>query len=140
MSDQSNIAVVQSIYSAFERGDIPGIISCLDPQSELAFEGSSAIPWSGNRRGHDGWLSFFQAVGESMEGVVFSQTMTAFAVQGDHVVFAGRYTGRVKATGKAIDSPLVHLWTLRNGKVIRCQEMTNTAAEAAACTAGVASV
>jgi len=91
------------------------------------------IPWSGNRRGHDGWLAFFQAVGQHLDGVTFTEAMKPFAVQGDHVVFAGRYGGRVKATGRHIDSPLVHLWTLRSGKVVRCVEMSNTAIEVAAC-------
>ena len=39
---------------------------------------------------------------------------------------------------KRIDSRLVHLWTIRNAKVVRCQELTDTATEAAACTAGAA--
>ena len=140
MGDQSNVELVTSIYDAFVRGDVPAILKCLDPQAELLFEGSSAIPWSGNRRGHDGWLSFFQAIGESLDGVTFTETMKPFAVQGDRMVFHGRYAARVKSTGKRIDSPLVHLWTLRNGNVVRCQELTNTALEAAACMAGTAAV
>ena len=59
--------------------------------------------------------------------------MTPFASQGDNVVVAGRYQARVRSTGKQIDSPLVHLWTVRSGKIARCQELTNTAAEAVAC-------
>ena len=64
--------------------------------------------------------------------------MEPFAAQGDNVVAVGRYRARVKLTGKRIDSLLVHLWTIRNGMVVRCQELTNTAVEAAACTAGAA--
>jgi ketosteroid isomerase-like protein len=137
MDDQDNVGLVAGIYDAFSRGDIPAILACLDPKAELIFEGSSAIPWAGNRRGHDGWLSFFQAIGESLDDIAFAETMKPFAVQGDHVVFSGRYAARVKSTGKRIDSPLVHLWTVRNGKVVRCQELTNTAVEASACLAGV---
>src|SRR5262249_47862256 len=137
MHEQSNVAVVESIYDAFVRGDIPAILNCLDPQAELIYEGSPAIPWSGNRRGVDGWMAFFQAVGQTLQDVVFSETMKPFAAQGDNVVVAGRYTARVISTGKRIDSPLVHLWTLRGGKVVRCVELTNTVAEAAACATGV---
>ena len=140
MSDQSNVALVACIYDAFARGDIPAILNCLDPQAELIFEGSGAIPWAGNRHGQDEWLAFFQAVGANLDEVVFADTMKPFAVQGDHVVFSGRYAARVKATGKRIDSPLVHLWTLRNGKVVRCVELTNTVVEAAACATGAATV
>ena len=52
--------------------------------------------------------------------------MEPFAVQSDNVVTAGRYQARVRLTGKRIDSPLVHLWTIRNGKVVRCQELSDS--------------
>ena len=136
MSQQDNLAVIMGIYEAFRRGDIPAILGTIDPQGDLHFEGPSTIPWAGLRRGIDGWTKFFQAVGENLDQVTL--TMEPFAVQGDNVVVAGRYQGRVKSTGKRIDSPLVHLWTLRNGKVMRCLELTNTAAEAAACSSGMA--
>ena len=140
MSEQDNVALVSSIYEAFGRGDIPAILNCLDPEAELVFEGPASIPWAGHRRGRDGWLWFFQAVGQSLDGVTFSETMKPFAAQDDRVVFAGRYAARVKATGARIDSPLVHLWTVRNGKVVRCLELSNTALEASACATGVAAV
>jgi ketosteroid isomerase-like protein len=59
--------------------------------------------------------------------------MEPFAAQDDKVVAAGRYQASIKRTGKRIDSPLVHLWTIENGLVVRCQELTNIPAEAAAC-------
>ena len=84
--------------------------------------------------------AYFQAVGNSLDDVTFAETMRPFAVQDDRIVFSGRYVARVKSTGKRIDSPLVHLWTVRDGKVVRCHELTNTALEAAACTMGAAAV
>jgi uncharacterized protein len=136
MSEQTNIALVSSIYEAFSRGDIAAILNCLDPEAELVYEAPASIPWAGNRRGRDGWLAFFQAVGESLDAVTFSETMKPFAAQDDRVVFSGRYAARVKSTGARIDSWLVHLWTIRNGKVVRCHELTNTAIEASACATG----
>ncbi len=133
MSDQANVAVVLGGYDAFRRGDITAVLDLLDPQSDLNFEGPSTIPWAGHRQGREGWATFFQTIGENLDEITL--TMEPFAVQGDNVVAVGRYQGRVKLTGKRIDSPLVHLWTIRNGMVVRCQELTNTATEAAACTA-----
>jgi ketosteroid isomerase-like protein len=132
MSDQSNVDLIESVYEAFRRGDMASILERLDPRAELEFEGPSIIPWAGNRHGRDGWAKFFQAIGENIE--VSTLTMRPFAAQGDHVVAVGRYQALVKRTGKRIDSPLVHLWTIGNGRIVRCQELTNTAAEAAACT------
>lgn len=136
MSEQDNLDIVMGIYEAFGRGDLPAVLNRVDPQAELQFEGPSAVPWTGNYHGREGWTKFFQTLGRNVDEITL--TMEPFAAQGDRVVVAGRYQARVKATGQRIDSPLVHLWTLRNGMVARCLELTDTAAEAAACTAGAA--
>jgi uncharacterized protein len=136
MSDQANVALVLSAYHEFSRGDIAAVLNHLDPRADLNFEGPSAIPWDGNWHRREGWAKFFQALGENVDDITV--TMEPFAVQGDNVVAAARYQARVKLTGKRIDSPLVHLWTIRNGMVAPCQELTNTATEAAAFTAGAA--
>ena len=133
MTDQPNVTLVLSVYDAFRRGDLAAILSRLDPGADLIFEGPSAIPWAGNRHGREAWAKFFQALGENLDDI--TATMEPFAVQGDNVVAVGRYQARVKLTGKRINSPLVHLWTIRNGMVTRCQELTDTASVAAACTA-----
>ena len=133
MSEQANVRLIQELYDAFSRGDIPAVLNFLDPQATLHFEGPAAIPWAGDRQGREGWLQFFQAVGDNLEGVTLQ--MEPFAAQGDNVAMIGRYQARVKRTGKRIDSPLLHLWTIRNGLVVTCRELTNTAAEVAACTA-----
>lgn len=134
MNEQANVDVVQRLYEAFRHGDIPTVMSCLDPRADLVFEGPPAIPWAGTRHGRAGWEEFFKTVGASLDELTL--TMEPFAAQGDKVVAAGRYQARVRATGKRIDSPLVHLWTVRDGLIQKCQELTNTAAEAAACTSG----
>lgn len=136
MSDQAHVELIQGIYQEFGRGDIPAVLSHLDPEVDLSYEGTSAIPWAGNWHGLEGWGKFFQTLGENLDDI--KVTMEPFAAQGDNVAAAGRWQGRVKQTGQRIDSPLVHLWTIRNGLVVRCQEMTNTASEAAACTGGAA--
>jgi len=135
MSEQANVLLIEELYAAFGRGDAVAVLNLLDPQADLEFEGPSTIPWAGNWHGRDGWAKFFQTLGENADEVTLK--MEPFAAQGDHVVTIGRYRARVKATGQRIDSPLAHLWTIRNGMVLRCLELTNTATEAAACTAGV---
>ena len=134
MSEQANVRLIRELYDAFSCGDIFAVLNFLDPQVDLDFEGTKAIPWAGNWHGRDGWKKFFQTLGENADEITLK--MEPFAAQGDNVVTAGRYQARVKTTGKRIDSPLVHLWTIRNGMVVKCQELTNTALEVDACTAG----
>jgi len=134
MSEQTNVRLIEELYAAFSRGDIVAVLNFLDPQVVLDFEGPHSIPWAGNWHGREGWAKFFQTLGENADEIALK--MEPFAAQGDNVVTVGRYQARVKSTGQRIDSPLVHLWTIRNGMVVKCQELTNSATEAAACTAG----
>jgi uncharacterized protein len=134
MSEEANVRLIQDIYDAFSRGNIAGVLNLCDLEASLHFEGPASIPWAGNWKGREGWAKFFKALGENADEIAVQ--MEPFAAQGDNVVMVGRYHAHVKKTGKRIDSPLVHLWTVRNGLVVKCQEMTNTAAEAVACTAG----
>ena len=130
MKEQDNIRLIQDVYAAFSRGDIPAVLNSLDANAGFSFEAPASIPWAGNRQGREGWTQFFQALGAAADQITLQ--MEPFAAQGDNVVMVGRYQARAKQTGRHIDSPLVHLWTIRNGKVAQCREMTNTAAEAAA--------
>jgi len=134
MREQANVRLIEELYDAFSRGDVVAVLNLLDPQAELDFEGPKTIPWTGNWHGREGWVQFFQTLGANADEIALK--MEPFAAQGDNVVTAGRYQARVKLTGQRIDSPLAHLWTVRNGMVVKCQELTNTATEAAACTAG----
>jgi len=43
------------------------------------------------------------------------------------VVVLGRYRGRAKGTGKQLDVPFVHIWTLEGDKAIRFRQFLDTA-------------
>ncbi|MGQ0701647.1 MAG: nuclear transport factor 2 family protein [Gemmatimonadales bacterium] len=49
-----------------------------------------------------------------------------FIAGGQTIVVEGRYRGKVKATGKPIDSQFAHVFEFRDGKVIRFQQYTDT--------------
>jgi ketosteroid isomerase-like protein len=52
---------------------------------------------------------------------------------GDHVSVTVRLTQKIRATGKVLEQPeVVHRWTFRNGKVVRCRVLEDTAATRAA--------
>jgi uncharacterized protein len=132
MTQPANVQLILDLYDAFARGDLAAVLNFLDANAELHFEGPQAIPWARTFHGREGWIRFFQILAENLDGITLD--MHPFAAQDDNVVTAGRYQALVKRTGKRIDSPLVHLWTIRNGLVAKCLEMTDTASEAAACT------
>ena len=51
---------------------------------------------------------------------------------GDAVAVEGRYTGTVKATGARLDAQFVHVYGMRDGKIVRFQQYTDTAQWASA--------
>jgi len=57
----------------------------------------------------------------------FSAVPVEFLDAGDEVVVLGRYRGVARGTGKVLDVPFVHIWTLRDGKAWRFRQFLDTA-------------
>jgi ketosteroid isomerase-like protein len=51
---------------------------------------------------------------------------TEFIDAGDTVVALGRYSGTYKATGRSMDAAFAHVWTLRDGRVVRFRQYMDT--------------
>lgn len=51
----------------------------------------------------------------------------SFHDAGDSVIVECRYTGRVKATGKIMDTQVCHVWDVKDGKLTRFQQYVDTA-------------
>ena len=119
------IDVVNAIYAAFLRGDVAAVLGAMD----------SAINW----READGFLyadgnpyigpqAVAQGVFQRLIGDVdnFSLVVDNVVDSGDTVVTEGRYRGTMKKTGAAIDAQFAHVWQVRDGKVVRFQQYTDT--------------
>jgi ketosteroid isomerase-like protein len=131
MSEQSNVQVIQEAYAAFQRGDIQSILNSLSEDVEWIAPGVE--PVAGTYRGKEGAAQFFRKVKETVEFSAFEPR--EYVAQGDRVIALGNYRGTGSATGKSYQSDWVMSFTLRDGKVTKFQEFTDTAAIAAALTA-----
>src|SRR6476620_3783859 len=56
----------------------------------------------------------------------FTAVPDEFLDAGDEVVVLGRYRGTAKQTGKQLDVPFVHVWSLRDGKAWRFRQFLDT--------------
>jgi uncharacterized protein len=121
-----NVALVQSMYAAFERGDMPFLLERLDAQVEWVAPPSKGLPWAGAQRGRDGATAFFTALAQHAEVVDLSIQRTV--AQDDVVIALGRETLKSRATGKSYTTEFAHVWTLKNGRVVRWAEHFDTAA------------
>lgn len=129
MSEAENVRVVQEIYAAFSRGDIPGVLARMTGDVELHYPGPSEIPYAGVYKGQDGLVQFFSKVGENAE--VLELVADEYVAQGDTVVALGRERTRSRPTGKEWQDAWAMVWTLRDGKVTRVRIFHETAAIAA---------
>jgi len=128
MSEQQNIALIQSIYDAFGRGDISFILNQLTEDVEWTMEGPSIIPYAGNRNGTAEVKRFFDALGTTQTNMKL--TMEPLIAHGDRVFGLGHFAATVIATGKSYDSALGHFWTVRDGKISRFVDVVETASVA----------
>jgi uncharacterized protein len=123
---QENVKVVQSMYEAFARGDIPTVIGALDPQVEW-WEAESFIYADGNPYvGPDAVLQgVFQRIGEEWDGFAVAPEEVLDA--GDKVITHGYYSGTYKKNRQPLRAQFAHFFTFRDGKVVKFQQYTDTA-------------
>jgi ketosteroid isomerase-like protein len=124
MSEQ-NVVLIRAIYDAFAAGDIPGVVGRMSP--DMVWNEAENFPYAdGNPyRGPEAILGgVFGRLGAEWDG--FAAIPDEFLDAGDTVVVLGRYRGTCKATGRALDAQLAHVWRVADGKAARFQQYTDT--------------
>lgn len=130
MSNET-VAVVRAIYDAFAAGDVPKVVALMAP--DMVWNEAENFPYAdGNPyRGPDAILGgIFARLGSEWDG--FAAVPDEYLDAGDSVVVLGRYRGTYKATGRAIDAQMAHLWRVQGGKAAAFQQYVDTLAIARA--------
>lgn len=131
--NQENIKIVQKAYNDFKNGNIEAILNSLTEDVEWELPSISNVPFSGKRIGRTRVGQFFVTVAENQDALIFEPA--EFIADGEKVIALGNYRWRVKSTDKTFECAFAHVFTIRDGKVIRFQEFTDTAAASNAYTA-----
>jgi|SRR6185503_13655413 len=122
---ENNVALVRGLYDSFGRGDVPAVLAALDSTVEWrAAEGmlyADRSPYIGPDAVAQG---VFQRIVADVDS--FKVVPQSFIDAGDIVVVEGRYKGKVRATGVRLDAQFAHVYHLRNAKVVRLQQYTDT--------------
>ena len=122
VSDE-NIDVIRRVYDAMKNRDANAMQELFD--DDVHVWQSPELPWGGDYEGRDGAFTFFLTLVEHIQSQVTTENLFA---AGDHVVQTGRTRGTVTANGAAFDVPEVHVWKLRDGKVVRFRVYIDTPA------------
>lgn len=118
-----NVSAIEHVYDALAARDASAIQEVFAP--DVTIRQSPELPWGGDYEGLDGAFTFFLTLVEHIESQVTTDSLFA---AGDHVVQTGRTRGTVRANGTSFDIPEVHVWELRDGKVVRYQVYIDTPA------------
>ncbi len=118
-----NLETIRRVYDAFGVRDMKLIQEYFADDVEVTL--TPELPWGGNYQGHHGLFSYLLKLIEHVESQVVTEKLFA---AGDHVVLSGRTRGKVLANGAQFDVAIVHLWELREGKVIRYDSYNDTPA------------
>jgi uncharacterized protein len=121
----SNVEIVRRSYEAFSRHDMDGVLGDMHP--EIVWHQAQGLPHGGIYRGlAEVKKNIFDPLDEEWwDG--FTADPDEFLEAGDQVVVVGRYRATAKGTGKQLDVPFVHIWTLDDDKAIRFRQYLDTA-------------
>jgi uncharacterized protein len=122
---KENVDLVRAIYDAFAAGDIGGVLARMSP--DIVWNEAENFPYAdGNPYcGPQAILNgVFARIGAEWDG--FEAVAEELLDAGDTVVALGRYRGTCKATGRAMDAQLAHVWRIAGGKAARFQQYADT--------------
>jgi ketosteroid isomerase-like protein len=130
-TESKNIVAVRRLYEARGNPDIVKTVLAPDVRWEVV----EGFPYSGVYQGLNGVVDFFTRLFGDFEDW-HTEPEEIFEV-GDRVVGLGLYSARAKATGKRFKARFVHVWTVRDGVIVRLQQCADTVQLAKALHQGV---
>ncbi len=120
------LAIVRTFYSSLAEGDAPAAFALLDPHIEWT-EAERSPYYAGTLHSPDAVLAtVFQPIGAAFDNFVAAPS--EFVAEGDRVVSFGIYSGVAKGTGRVLNAPFVHSWTVVDGRLRRFAQYTDSAA------------
>ena len=124
---ETSVQVIKKIYECFQRGDIPGVMERIaeDVEWGIPSVASTEVPWHGVRRGRQGALSFFQALGANCEFPRFE--FDSLVSEGNQVYATIHFDVVIKKNGKRASMDALHYFVVRDGRVTKWTGTEDTA-------------
>lgn len=125
-NNMQNITIVDSMYKAFEKGDIPIVLGLLDDKVVWNEAEGNAMADGNPYIGPEAVLNgVFARLGEEHEYFNLKE-IELHNMYNDKVLATLRYDAKRKSNGALYDAQVAHLWTMKNGKVAAFQQYVDT--------------
>jgi len=120
------LSVVKAAYAAFAAGDLPTVLGLIDPEAVWIETDAEALPVRGTFVGPEAVAqNVFAAVPDHWDS--FEIVPEAYFNDGETVIARGRVRATARSTGASMDAAYVHVFTVRNGKIVRLTNHHDTA-------------
>jgi uncharacterized protein len=112
---KENVEIVRRAYENWNRGDYAAALESVAPEIEA--EDNLGGVLDGTYEGIAGFQKY--AVGFWGSFVDFHTEIEDFIAEGDEVVISAHHYGRGKGSGVRVEMHNWHVWTVRDGKIVR---------------------
>ncbi len=120
----SNMQLMQDLYAALGRGDMPSVLGAMEPV--IQWREAEGNPYGKAWLGPEAVLAnLFMWLAAQWDD--FTVHPEQFYDAGPVIVIEARYTGTFKQTGKELDAQVCHIWKIRDGQVTSFQQCVGTA-------------
>jgi uncharacterized protein len=120
-TESKNIVAVRRLYEARGNPDIVKTVLAPDVRWEVV----EGFPYSGVYQGLNGVSDFFTRLFGDFED--WRTEPAEIFEAGDRVIGLGFYSARAKASGRPFKARFAHVWTMRDGVIVRLQQCADTA-------------
>ena len=118
-----NKKIIEDLYAAFAKGDIPTVLGGF--AADIEWNEAEGFMYGGQYIGPNAILeNVFMKFGTEWEG--FSVVANQIVDGADTVLGLGTYSGKYLPTGKSMSVPFAHVWTLKDGKIAKFDQYTDT--------------
>ena len=119
-AESKNIVAVRRLYEARGNPDIVKTVLAPDVRWEVV----EGFPYSGVYQGLNGVSDFFTRLFADFED--WRTEPAEIFEAGDRVIGLGFYSARARASGRPFKARFAHVWTMRDGVIVRLQQCADT--------------
>ena len=119
----TNLEIIQKLYDNFASANVGGILAVIDGKVEWIL--AEKHPYGGVYHGPDEVAqNVFMKIGREWED--YHAEGHEYHNAGATIIALGAYRGIYRKTGKRMNSPFAHVWTLAGGLIVKFVQYTDT--------------
>jgi ketosteroid isomerase-like protein len=125
MSATTNLQIVQKIYQAFGRGDVPGILELVTDDVDFGIDAKTNVPWHGVGKGKAFAAKFFENLGRECEFSRFEPH--GFIAGEDGVACLVSFDVTIRRNGNKATLEDIHYFKMRGDRIVKWRGTEDTA-------------